>query len=303
MKKLIIVFGLYFLPVYSFAQEVFIDHEKDKEWINTLENKTFKSSDLIKKNVIKIDEYFGYVNKNTPMKIEYNSTMESYINKYLNYKWLPKTYGLLKFYEPLFEMKLKEYNLPLELKYLPIVESNLNPQGGSHAGAGGLWQFMPATGKEYGMVKNEYINLFYDPYLSTDSACKYITKLWNMYKDWNLVLSAYNYGQGNVNKAIKKAGTKSYWKVREYLPAETRAYAPSFHAVKFIGESYSLHYNTLPIMKYDYTKVKEITVNQMTNFTELSKSLNTKKDQLYFLNPHILTEIIPKGTFVYYIKY
>jgi membrane-bound lytic murein transglycosylase D len=190
----------------------------------------------------------------------------------------------------------------LDLKYLAIVESNMNPQAGSWAGASGLWQFMPGTGANYGLAKNSKVNLFYDPYMSTDAACRYLKYLYNLFGDWNLVLSAYNSGEGRVMGAIRKAGTKNYWAVRNYLPAETKAYAPSFHAVRFIGKMYGLYYENLPKLKYDYSVVREFTTKSATTFKELSKVNGLNLEQLYFLNPHIVTEQIPKGTFVYYMK-
>lgn len=279
----------------------FIDYESDKKWLQKIE--TYVLSDVeIKKQRVNISENFNYANSISNVTIGYNEIMEQYIGKYTSYRWLPKTYGLLRFYEPLFEAKLREYGLPTDLKYLPIVESNLNPVAGSWAGASGLWQFMPATGSEYGLAKSPYVNLFYDPYMSTDSACRYLKKLYKMFGDWNLVLSAYNSGEGRVLGAISKAGSKNYWEVRKFLPAETKAYAPSFHAVRFIAKMYGLYYSSLPHLKYDYTSIKETRVFKNTTFSSFSYMNGLDIEKLYFLNPHIVTERIPAGTFVYYLK-
>ncbi len=302
MLKFTIFFALLSQLFFSQEKEFFIDYEKDKKWIKKVESFNMGSTDLIKNKIVNVKEYFNYVNSKAAISIAYNDVIDQHINRYASYKWLPKIYGLLDFYTPLFERKLKEYGLPQELKYLAIVESNLNPQAGSWAGASGLWQFMPATGGRFGLAKSSTINLFYDPYLSTDAACKYLQYLYKFFKDWNLVLSAYNSGEGRVLKAIKKAGTKDYWTVRQYLPAETRAYAPSFHAVRFIGESYSLYFKSKPVLKYSYDHVKEFKVQKNTTFNDLAKLNQLNLTTLYFLNPHIVTELVPKNSFIYYIK-
>lgn len=295
--------GLFFsqVKIDSTKEEVFIDYENDVKWISKVKSLNMGEVEYHNKN-ISVVESFKYINENSDIYINYNNVIGKYINKYMSYSWLPRIYGLLEFYEPLLEAKLKQYGLPLHLKYLVIVESNLNPQAGSWVGASGLWQFMPATGKNYGLAKNNKINLFYDPYLSTDSACRYLRYLYNMLKDWNLVLSAYNAGEGRVLGAIKKAGTKNYWIVRNYLPAETKAYAPSFHAVRYIGEAYYLYYKKKPVLKYNYAQVKEMKIKKRTSFIQFSRQYGLNLQTLYFLNPHIVTEEIPANSFVYYIK-
>jgi membrane-bound lytic murein transglycosylase D len=298
----IIFFGI--VATFS-AQEkdslFFFNYEKDTKWIEKLQTYKLSVSE-VKKVKVNVVDNFNYANSISDITINYNSTIDSYISKYTSYKWLSKTYGLLEFYRPLFERKLAEYGLPLDLKYLTIVESNLNPQGGSWAGAAGLWQFKPKTGANYGLAKSNQINLFYDPYSSTDAACRYLKYLYKLFGDWNLVLSAYNSGEGRVMGAIKKAGTKNYWTVRNYLPAETKAYVPSFHAVRFIGKVYGLYYDNLPKLKYNYSQVRETTTKSATTFKDFAKLNELNLETLYFLNPHIVTEIIPKGTFVYYMK-
>jgi membrane-bound lytic murein transglycosylase D len=123
-----------------------------------------------------------------------------------------------------------------------------------------------------------------------------------MFGDWNLVLSAYNAWQVSVLKAIRNAGSKNYWKVRQYLPDETKAYVPSFHAVRYIGKMYPLFFDKLSALKYDYSQIKEFKTNKLTTFKEFAKEKELNLQQLYFLNPHIVTEVIPKGAFVYYLR-
>lgn len=308
MQNYKILFFFLILPFSLFSQQdeqnsenlFFIDYEKDTKWLNNLQSLINDVNEGVDSN-INIYKTFQAINSVSDVNISYNNIIRQYINKYLSYKWIRKTYGLLKFYEPLFESKLKEYNLPVELKYLAIVESNLNPQAGSWVGASGLWQFMPKTGANYGLAKNSKINLFYDAYASTDAACQYFSFLYKILGDWNLVLSAYNAGHGTVLRAIKKAGSKEYWRVRKYLPDETKAYVPSFHAVRYIGEMYPFLFETLTTLKYDYTNVREMTAKKNTTFKEFAKENNLNLKQIYFLNPHIVTENIPKGCFVYYI--
>lgn len=303
IKIFLIVMGLSsFVGGQEKEKEFFIDYEKDKKWIAKVESFNMGSTELIKNKKIKVEDYFKYINENSEISIDYNEVISQHINRYSSYRWLPRIYGLLEFYAPLFEAKLRQYGLPKDLKYLAIVESNLNPQAGSWAGASGLWQFMPMTGKNYGLAKNDKINLFYDPYSSTDAACRYLTYLYKLFGDWNLVLSAYNSGEGRVMGAIRKAGTKSYWVVRNYLPAETRAYAPSFHAVRYIGEAYELYYKTKPVLKYSYAQVKEMKIKSTTTFSNFAYQNGLNLQTLYFLNPHIVTEVIPVNSFVYYIN-
>lgn len=312
----IIFFLLAILPFNYHAQKLkmikttikdslnFIDYESDAKWINKVNSDRYFLSDKEKKTArVNVQGNFEYANSISNVTIEYNDIIDSYIGKYTSYLWMPRIFGLLNYYEPLFEAKLIEYGLPTDLKYLAIVESNLNPVAGSWVGASGLWQFMPATGAEYKLAKSKYVNLFYDPYMSTDAACRYLKKLYKMFGDWNLVLSAYNSGEGRVLNAIRKAGTKNYWEVRKHLPAETRAYAPSYHAVRFIGKMYGLYYSSLPKLKYTFANVKEVTVLRNTTFKEFALINKINLEMLYFMNPHIVTETIPKNTFVYYIKF
>lgn len=309
MKKLSLIIIFISAPLASQSLQMnvgkdslsYIDYEKDKKWITKVEKYKLSNSERMSARV-NVKANFDYANSISDLTINYNDVIDSYIDKYSSYRWLPRIYGLLGFYEPLFEAKLREYGLPSDLKYLAIVESNMNPQAGSWVGASGLWQFMPATGAAYGLAKNAKVNLFYDPYMATDAACRYLKKLYGMFGEWNLVLSAYNSGEGRVMGAIRKAGTKHYWTVRNYLPAETKAYAPSFHAVRFIAKMYGLYYSTKPKFKYDYSQVREVMVNNSTSFYSFAQNIGTNLELLYFLNPHIVTEEIPRNTFVYFIK-
>lgn len=240
---------------------------------------------------------FNFLNQNTPLNIDYNDVTYSYVKKYLSYRWYGKIIGLSTYYFPLFESKLNQYGMPLELKYLAVVESALNPRAGSWAGAKGLWQFMPATGAEYGIKQNNYINIFYDPVGNTDSAVRYLKDLYVQLGDWNLAISAYNCGAGNVRKAIKKAGSKNYWKVRPYLPKETQAYVPSFIAVNYLFNFYKEHNISPQYFKYNFLDLKIIKIAETTTLEALGKTFDYRI--LKFANPQFISNVVPKGSIVY----
>lgn len=292
--KILLQFLFFISFLKGFSQnEVFIDYEKDTQWIQKLSQ--MQGS---KQNSFSFSKEL-FLKQSSKIPISYHPVIEYHIERYLSYKWISKIIGLFEYYRPLFESKLNEYHLPLELALLPIVESNLNPQAISQAGAMGLWQFMPQTGKQYGLVKSKNINLFFDPYASTESACQLISYLYKELNDWNLVLSAYNSGLGNVRKAIKKAQTTDYWQVRKFLPKETQAYVPTFHAIKFIYHYYNQLFQSLPSLKYHFLQTKEITIPKSTTFVSLSKELQINLETLYFINPHLTQEFIPKNSFIY----
>lgn len=237
---------------------------------------------------------FRYLNKSTLLDIEYNDVTYYYVTKYLGYKWIPKIIGLSTYYFPLFESKLAQYGLPKELKYLAIVESNLNLRAVSSAGAKGIWQFMPETGKQYGLYNDNYVDLFYDPVASTDAAARYLKDLYNKFGDWNLAISAHNCGPGKIEALIKSYKTKNYWKLRPYMPKETQAYVPTFIAINYIFNFYKEHQMKPLYFKYSFFDFKIIR-------NEKDQTIN--KDELFkFSNPHILRNYLPKGIYYYKIK-
>ena len=295
------IFYFGFVPLTLAQTEDYIDYSKieNKNWIDKID----KQFDNAKENKIlfSIENNFIDTNSKSEIKIEYTPIIGKNIQRYLEYKWFPKVLGLLEYYKPLFEYKFREYGLPQDLMFLAIVESNLNPTAISPVGAMGLWQFMPATGANYDLKKGIQINTFFDPVKETDSACRFLKYLYEMLGDWNLVLSAYNAGLGNVHKAIKKAKTDNYWEVRKYLPSETRAYVPAFHAIKYIGTSMNIFYKNIPTLKYNFSQVSEEYIEKSTTFKEYAKKNKVSLNTLYFMNPHIITEIIPARVVVYAI--
>lgn len=272
--------------------------KQDKKYINSLNQINSSSEEF--DTTIDLNTYknrFAYLDFNTNLSIDYNDVTYAYVKKFLSYKWYPKIIGLSVYYFPLFESKLDHYGIPRELKYLAVVESALNPRAGSWAGASGLWQFMPATGAEYGLSKSSYVNTFYDPMANADAGARYLKYLYKYFGDWNLAISAYNCGPGNVNKAIRKAGSRNYWKLRPYLPKETQAYVPSFIAVNYLFNFYKEHKIRPTYFKYSFFDMKRIKINETTTFAELSKQFNYSI--LKFANPQFMTETIPQGAIVY----
>jgi membrane-bound lytic murein transglycosylase D len=232
----------------------------------------------------------------SPINLTYNPRVRMFIDMYANKKrgTTSRVLGLSQMYFPMFEQQLDKYNVPLELKYLAIVESALNAKARSSAGAGGLWQFMYYTGKVYGLELTSYVDDRNDPLKSTIAACRHFNDLYNMYHDWLLVLAAYNSGPGNVNKAIRRSGGKmTFWEIMPYLPRETRDYVPAFIAVNYVM-AYSNEHNIYPIMpKILYHETDTIAVHQPLTLNILSNKLKISQADLEFLNPTFRTGFIP----------
>jgi membrane-bound lytic murein transglycosylase D len=236
------------------------------------------------------------LDRETPLDLTYNETVKSFIDLYAVRKRLltSKILGLKEIYFPLIEEYLDKYDIPLEMKYLAVVESALNPVAGSRAGAKGLWQFMYYTGKLYGLKVTSLVDDRFDPYLATDAACRHMKDLYAMFGDWNLVMAAYNSGAGNVKKAINRAGgVYDYWAIWPFLPRETRGYVPSFIAVNYVM-SYASEHNLYPLdpgILYD--GIDTVWVSQPTSFDQISEYLNISMEELHFLNPIFKSNIIP----------
>lgn len=246
----------------------------------------------------------AYLNGQTPFELTYNTTVKNFIELYAvkKRKLTSRLLGLSEVYFPMMEEILDQYDLPLELKYLAVVESALNPRAGSRAGAKGLWQFMYRTGKVYGLKVTSYIDDRYDPYKSTIAACQHLSDLHDIYQDWSLALAAYNSGAGNVNKAIRRAGgVKSYWAVWPFLPRETRGYVPAFIAVNYIM-NFSAEHNLYPLdpgILYD--GIDTVHINDVLSFDQISEYLHLPMEDIEFLNPSFKMGIIPaskKETYV-----
>lgn len=232
----------------------------------------------------------------TPINLTYNKVVRNYIDLYSMRKrdLTARMLGLAHYYFPMFEEELDKHGLPLELKYLAIVESALHPKAGSHAGAKGLWQFMYRTGKVYDLKVNSFIDDRYDPRRATIAACEHLTDLYEIYGNWALAMAAYNSGAGNVNRAIRYAGgVKSYWAVWPFLPRETRGYVPAFIAVNYIM-NYAAEHNIYPVdPEYRFHETDTVEVNDVLSFEQLSEKFGIDRETIEFLNPRYKKGIIP----------
>jgi membrane-bound lytic murein transglycosylase D len=232
----------------------------------------------------------------SPFDLQYNTVVQGYIDMYVSRRreLVSRVMALSQLYFPLFEESLDKYNLPLELKYLAICESALNPLAKSKAGAMGLWQFMYPTGKMFGLKVSSYVDDRCDPYKSTTAACEYFQYLYKMFGDWDLVLAAYNSGPGNVYKAIRRSGgKKTYWEIRPFLPKETQGYIPAFIAVNYIMNYTSEHNIRSAIPKKIFLQVDTVTVKKQLSFYQISSILNIPEDELQYLNPSYRKRVIP----------
>lgn len=244
---------------------------------------------LLKKRLAKLDA-------KSPFHIKYTPDVERMIHIYLNRnkEGMEKLMALSEYYFPLFEKVLDQYDLPLELKFLPIVESALNPQAKSPVGATGLWQFMFGTGRMQGLTISSYVDERMDPVKSTDAAVRYLAKLYGMFNNWDLALASYNAGPGNVSDAIRRGnGETDYWKIRPYLPRETANYVPAFVAVMYIFNYADQHGYDPYQPRVVYFQTDTIHVKQTIKFEQISKVTGIDPELLEFLNPSYKLNIIP----------
>ncbi|WP_235015756.1 LysM peptidoglycan-binding domain-containing protein [Aquimarina sp. AU58] len=236
------------------------------------------------------------LNARTPFNVEYNPSLESVIKRYLKnrHKHLERLMALSEFYFPLFEQELDNQNIPLEIKYLAIVESALKPRAKSRVGATGLWQFMFGTGKMFGLEVSSYVDERMDPIMSTKAACKYLSNLYKVFGDWDLALASYNSGPGNVTKAIRRSGGyTNYWNIRHNLPRETAGYLPAFLATMYIFEYADKHGFKPRKPEFAYFETDTIRVKQMITLDQVSEYINIDIEELQFLNPSYKLDIIP----------
>ena len=237
-----------------------------------------------------------YLASQTTLPLVYNAHVRRFIDLYAQQRrgLTGRMLGLSHIYFPMFEEKLDKYNMPLELKYLAMIESALNPTAGSHAGAKGLWQFMYVTGKQYSLKSTSLIEERYDPLKATEAACRCMLDLYRRYKDWFLVLAAYNAGPGNVNKAIVRAGgVMNYWAIWPFLPKETQSYVPSFIAVCYVG-NYAKEHNLYPLNPgLLMSGTDTVQVRDVLTFRQLTETIGVPMEDLKTFNPQYIKEIIP----------
>lgn len=229
------------------------------------------------------------------IEMPYNEIVQKYINQYSGRlrNSVAVLLGASNFYNPIFEEALESYQLPLELKYLPIIESALNPTATSRAGAVGLWQFMIVTGKQYGLEITSLIDERRDPIKASYAAAHYLRDLYNIFGDWTLAIASYNCGPNNVNKAIKRAGgVKDFWSIYPYLPNETRGYVPAFIAANYIMNYYCDH-NICPVNTTLPMGTDTIQVSRNVRMERISALCNIEEEELRRLNPQYRTNLIP----------
>jgi membrane-bound lytic murein transglycosylase D len=229
------------------------------------------------------------------MEMPYNDIIRKFIDMYAGRLRNQVSFMLsaCNFYMPIFEEALDAYGLPLELRYLPIIESALNPSAVSRAGASGLWQFMIGTGKIYGLESNSLVDERRDPIKATWAAARYLKEMYDIYGDWNLVIAAYNCGPGTINKAIRRAnGETDYWKIYNYLPKETRGYVPAFIAANYVMTYYCDH-NICPMETNIPDATDTIQVNRNLHFEQITDVCGIGMDEVKSLNPQYKKNIIP----------
>lgn len=236
------------------------------------------------------------LNARTPFNVEYNPSLESVIKHYLKNrrKTMGKLIALSDYYFPMFEQELDKHNLPLEIKYLAVVESALDPKAQSRVGAKGLWQFMFTTGKIYGLDVSSYVDERSDPEMATEAASKYLKSLHKSFNDWDLALAAYNSGPGNVSKAIRRSGGETnYWKIRRRLPRETAGYVPAFLATMYIFEYAEEHGFKSTGPKYHQIATDTVQVKRLIKLDQVAEVVNMPVEEVAFLNPSYKIGVIP----------
>ena len=278
-------------------------------WLDYLEENWCFSSDTSLLNIHNYEEgetpaldtaaiqaRMEWLDSRSPLDLAWNPVVHSRIAFYANKrkKHLGTMLGRAPGYFPLFEETLDRHGLPLELKYLAVVESGLNPMACSHAGARGLWQFMYATAKYQGLRIDSYIDERRDPVRSTEAACMYLSRLYSLYDDWYLALAAYNAGPGNVNRAIRRSGGKrNFWEIRFFLPRETRNYVPAFMAVTYIME-FPAEHNIFPRdVAPHFAFLDTVMVDEVMRFDQIAPLLDLDESTLARLNPMYRMDIVP----------
>jgi len=275
---------------------IWLEKLKETRPLFTLIHET--TGDNIEKKVNKelLIDRFEMINQKTPFQIAYNPILEREIAKYLrgDATLIRRMLQVSAFYFPLFEQILDENDLPLELKYLAIVESALDPKARSYVGAKGLWQFMYSTGKSFGLDVNNYVDDRSDPLKSTKAAAAYFKQLYQIFDNWDLALAAYNSGPGNVSKAIRRSGGHTnYWNIRPYLPKETADYVPRFYAILYLFEHAKEHGLSAESLERTYLETDTIHIKRSITFDHIAEELPITKDQLAVLNPSYRMATIP----------
>lgn len=280
----------------------------DEKWLKELSNSDlfFQMSEDVAATPTDVDyselptevlkERLRKLNEKTPFNVEYNPVLEQVIKSFLKNRRssLERLMSLSDYYFPMFEQEMSNQKIPLEIKYLAIIESALNPKARSRAGATGLWQFMYATGKSYGLEVNNYVDERSDPVRSTKAAAKYLNELYKIFGDWDLTLAAYNSGPGNVTKAIRRSnGKTNYWNLRPYLPRETAGYVPAFLATLYIFE-YAKEHGFKPQKRANHLfQTDTIRVKEAIPFKDIAEITGMDVQDIQFFNPSYQLDVVP----------
>ena len=283
---------------------MFFSCEGDTLGILNIESHAFSSRSVIvdsgsnsnSKNIYQ--KRLEILDKKTPMDLSYNEKVQPFIDSYLgkNKALISRMQGLKDLYFPLFEQQLDNYELPLEFKYLAIVESALNPRAKSYSGATGLWQFMYLTGKEYGLDVTSYIDERQDPLKSTKAACEYFLDLYDIFGDWNLVLAAYNGGPGYLQRKINNVGSNDFWELYPHLRKETRNYIPTFIAVNY-SMKYANEHNIFPeFPDINITNVDTLKIKKQVAINTMSEMVCVSKETINYFNPSYKKDFFPENS-------
>ncbi len=270
--------------------DLFNDISDDIKNINIDEKVDYElPTELLKQRLAAMDA-------KSPFNIEYNPGLENIIKSFLKNR--KKSFGRLmaisEYYFPMFEEALAKQNVPLEIKYLAIVESALNPKAVSRVGATGLWQFMYQTGKQYNLKIDSYVDERSDPLKSSNAAAEYMSKMYEIFGDWDLVLASYNSGPGNVAKAIRRSGgQQNYWNIRKNLPKETQGYVPAFLATMYIYEYHKEHGIKPERALVQNFATDTILIKKQMSFKQIADLLDVSVTQLQLLNPSYKMNVIP----------
>jgi len=287
--------GFVFIVFTQFSVARIVDIIEDKP-LNGADKKMKKDSIPIFADLV-YEYRIAEMNNLTPIELEYNDRVRRYIDVYTIERrdHLAKIIGLAEYYFPIFEEALDKYNLPLELKYLAIVESALDPRAVSSSAAVGLWQFKINTSTMFDLEVNSYVDERCDPLKSTEAACSYLQYLYRIYNNWQLALAAYNGGPGVVRNAIERSGGKtSFWDIQPFLPEQTKGYVPAFIAVNYVMNYYKDH-NIEPIRPdYIFTEIDTVVIYKPASFNRISEIVQIPIATLQFLNPSYRQDYIPK---------
>ena len=296
MRKLLFIY-LSFASLYVYSDDTLHTIIQDTTlvidtvvMVDVLENTETKPLNIFDKRLRVLD-------KNSPMDLAYNDKVQSFIDSYIgrNKVLISRMQGVKELYFPMFEQQLDKHNLPLEFKYLAIVESALNPKAKSHSGATGLWQFMYLTGKQYGLNVTSYVDERQDPLKATVAACVYFEKLYDTFGDWNLVLAAYNGGPGYLQRKINSVGSNNFWDLYPHLRRETRNYVPTFIAMNYAMNYAGEHGIVTVPSKITLTDTDTLVLKHQVETQVLSEMLCLDDEIIQFLNPAYKKNLFPKS--------